>query len=79
MKFTYKISLELEVDFEAPLLGADSTVFRRNQSDKLFKDAVKELLKDKKQTVNSFNKNVDEENLKGTIKGLKYLQGAAKK
>jgi hypothetical protein len=79
MKFTYKISLELEVDFEAPLLGADSTVFRRNQSDKLFKDAVKELLKDKKQTVNSFNKNVDEENLKGTIKGLKYLQGASKK
>jgi hypothetical protein len=79
MKFTYKISLELEVDFEAPLLGADSTVFRRNQSDKLFKDAVKELLKDKKLTVNSFNKNVDEENLKGTIKGLKYLQGASKK
>jgi hypothetical protein len=54
-------------------------VFRRTQSDKLFKDAVKELLKDKKQTVNSFNKNVDEENLKGTIKGLKYLQSSTKK
>jgi hypothetical protein len=79
MKFTYKISLELELDFEAPLLGADTTVFRRTQSDKLFKDAVKELLKDKKQTVNSFNKNVDEENLKGTIKGLKYLQSSTKK
>lgn len=76
MLFKYKISLEIEVEFEAPLLGADTTIFRRTQTDKLFKDNVKELLKDKKNTINSLSVDISEDNLKGTIKGLKYLQAS---
>ena len=30
MKFKYKINLEVDVDFEAPLLGTDTTKGKRN-------------------------------------------------
>jgi hypothetical protein len=78
MLFKYKINLEVEVEFEAPLLGADSTVFRRKQTDKIAKSALSEMIKNYSQSYSSLYKDIKEENLNGTIKG-KITLGSAKK
>ena len=45
MLFKYKISLEVEVDFEAPLLGTDTTKSRRKQTDAIAKATLAEITK----------------------------------
>jgi hypothetical protein len=72
MLFKYTINLEIEVEFDAPLLGADSTVFRRSQTDKIAKQALTELLR-VKTPMTILNKEIDLDNLKGTIKSRKTL------
>lgn len=79
MLFKYKINLEIEVEFEAPLLGADSTVFRRRQTNKIAKSALSEMIKNYSQSQSSLDKEVSEENLNGTIKGRITLGSAKNK
>jgi hypothetical protein len=72
MLFKYTINLELEVEFEAPLLGTDTTKQKRKISDSIAKKALQEIIT-LSPTVVTLNREVDFENLKGTIKGSKHL------
>lgn len=69
MKFKYKINLEVEVDFEAPLLGTDTTKGKRSRTDMIAKAALAEMIKFKTTSYVNLDREIDEEDLKGTIKG----------
>ena len=44
MLFNYKITIELNSTFDAPLLGADTTGFRRGMIDKILAKEIKLML-----------------------------------
>jgi hypothetical protein len=69
MKFKYKISLEIDVDFEAPLLGTDTTKGKRNRADMIAKAALAEMIKLKTTSFVELDRVIDEDNLQGIIKG----------
>ncbi len=69
MKFKYKITLEVDVDFDAPLLGTDTTKGKRSRADMIAKAALAEMIKFKTTSFVGVDREVDEDNLKGTIKG----------
>jgi len=72
MLFKYTINLELEVEFEAPLLGTDTTKQKRKLADSVAKKALQEIIS-LGPTIVTLNRDVDYENLKGTVKGTKHL------
>ena len=72
MKFKYKITLELEAEFEAPLLGVDTTEGKRKIADSVAKKALQESISIKSTHVN-IDRAIDYENLKGHIKVSKAL------
>ena len=72
MLFKYTISLEMEVEFEAPLLGVDTTKQKRKIADSIAKKGLQEMIS-LGPTVVTLNREVNFENLKGTIKGTKHL------
>jgi len=45
MTFKYKINLEIDVDFDAPLLGTDTTKGKRSRTDMIAKVALAEMIK----------------------------------
>ena len=69
MLFKYKIKLEIEVEFDAPLLGVDASKGKRNQTDMIAKATLAELIKYKTTSYVVIDRTIDEDNLKGTIKG----------
>lgn len=76
MLFKYKINLELEVEFDAPLLGTDTTMYKRGQADKIAKKSLQEMITIKSSIV-TIDREINEDNFKGTVKGTKHL-GSAK-
>jgi hypothetical protein len=44
MQFNYKITIQLNATFEAPLLGVDNTGFRRGMIDKILAKEIKAML-----------------------------------
>ena len=74
MKFKYKINLEIDVDFDAPLLGTDTTKGKRTRTDMIAKAALSEMIKFKTTSYVNLNRVIDEENLSGTIKGSIMLR-----
>ncbi len=74
MKFKYKITLEVDVDFDAPLLGTDTTKGKRSRTDMIAKAALAEMIKFKTTSFVDIDREVDEDNLKGTIKGSIMLR-----
>lgn len=74
MKFKYKINLEIDVDFDAPLLGTDTTKGKRSKIDMIAKAALAEMIKFKTTSFVGIDREVDEDNLKGTIKGSIMLR-----
>jgi hypothetical protein len=72
MLFKYTISLEMEVEFEAPLLGVDNTKQKRKIADSITKKALQEIIS-LGPTVVTLDREINIENLKGTIKGRKHL------
>jgi hypothetical protein len=74
MLFRYKISLEVEVDFEAPLLGTDTTKGRRKQADLIAKGTLAEMVKLGTTSYLKIDREIKEENLNGTIKGELVLR-----
>jgi hypothetical protein len=74
MKFKYKITLEVDVDFDAPLLGTDTTKGKRSRTDMIAKAALAEMIKFKTTSFVGIDREVDEDNLKGTIKGSIMLR-----
>jgi hypothetical protein len=72
MLFNYKINIEVNSEFVAPILGADMTSYRRDMIDEYLRKAFEELMRT---SVSLSNKNYDEvlldhkeENLKVVIK-----------
>jgi hypothetical protein len=68
MLFKYKISLEVEVDFEAPLLGTDTTKSRRKQTDAIAKATLAEITKLGTTSYIVIDRDIKEDNLNGKIK-----------
>jgi hypothetical protein len=77
MLFKYTINLDLEVEFEAPLLGTDTTKQKRKIAESIAKKTLQEMVS-LGPTVVTINREVDYENLKGTIKASKYLSKSEK-
>ena len=72
MLFKYTISLEMEVEFEAPLLGVDNTKQKRKIADSIAKKGLQEMIS-LGPTVVTLDREINFENLKGTTKGRKHL------
>ena len=68
MLFKYTISLEVEVEFEAPLLGTDTTKLKRKTTNEIAKKALQEMTKLGSPFV-LIDREIEEENLNGTVKG----------
>jgi len=69
MLFKYTISLEVEVEFEAPLLGTDTTKGKRNKADMIAKATLAEMIRLKTTSYVGVDRSVDADNFNGTIKG----------
>ena len=72
MLFKYTVNLELEVEFEAPLLGADNTKHKRKYANSIAKKTLQEMI-----SLNStsliVDRKIEEDNFNGTIKGRVHL------
>jgi hypothetical protein len=77
MLFKYRIRLEIEVEFDAPLLGVDTTKIRRGQTDAIAKAALAEMIKFKTTSYVGLDREIKEDNLRGTVKGEITLRTAA--
>lgn len=74
MKFKYKITLDIDVDFDAPLLGTDTTKSYRNQIDVIAKQTLAEMIRCKTTSFVGIDRNLKDDDLKGTIKGSIVLR-----
>lgn len=72
MLFRYQITLELDVEFEAPLLGADNTKNKRKYASSIAKKTLQEMIS-LGSTVVVVDRKIEEDNLNGTIKGHVHL------
>jgi hypothetical protein len=77
MLFKYKINLEVEVEFDAPLLGTDTTRGKRNMTDAIAKAALAEMIKMKTTSYVGLDREIREDNLKGRVRGEITLRSAA--
>jgi hypothetical protein len=72
MLFKYTVNLEVEVEFEAPLLGADNTKHKRKYVGSIAKKTLQEMI-----SLNStsliVDRKIEEDNFNGTIKGRVHL------
>jgi hypothetical protein len=78
MLFKYTISLEVEVEFEAPLLGTDTTKGKRNKADMIAKATLAEMIRLKTTSYVGVDRVVDTDNFNGTIKGHVRLRKSEK-
>lgn len=76
MLYKYKITLDVEVEFDAPLLGTDTTKYKRKLTDNIAKKALQEMINFKTTSYVSFNRDIKEENLNGNYKGEIILRTA---
>jgi hypothetical protein len=74
MLFKYKIILEVDVDFDAPLLGVDTTKGKRLKTDLIAKNALAEMIRFKTTSYVGIDRMINEDNLKGNIKGSIMLR-----
>lgn len=74
MRFKYKINLEIDVDFDAPLLGTDTTKGKRSRTDMIAKAALAEMIRLKTTSYVNLDREINEENLNGTVKGSIMLR-----
>jgi hypothetical protein len=62
----------VEVEFEAPLLGADNTKHKRKYANSITKKILQEMTSENS-TSKIVNKEIEEDNFNGTIKGRVHL------
>ncbi len=72
MLFKYTVNLELEVEFEAPLLGVDNTKHKRKYANSIAKKTLQEMIS-LSSTVVVVDRNIEEDNFNGTVKGRIHL------
>ena len=68
MLFKYKITLDVEVDFDAPLLGTDTTMMSRKQTDAIAKATLAEITKLGTTSYIVIDRDIEGDNLNGKIK-----------
>ena len=77
MLFRYKIKLDVEVEFEAPLLGVDTTKGKRKLTDGIAKAALAEMIKFNTTSYVGIDREIQEDGIsKGTVKGEIVLRSA---
>lgn len=76
MLFRYKISLDLEVEFEAPLLGVDTTKGKRKIAGSIARSALNEIIGINTTSYTEINREINDDNLKGTVKGEISMRSA---
>jgi len=72
MLFKYTVNLELVVEFEAPLLGADNTKHKRKFANSIVKKTLQEIIS-LNCTSLVVDRNIEGDNFNGTIKGHTHL------
>jgi hypothetical protein len=63
MLFKYKINLEVELEFDAPLLGVDTTIGRRGQTNMIAKAALAEMIEMNTTSYVVLDREIREDNL----------------
>ena len=77
MLFKYKITLDVEVEFDAPLLGTDTTKLKRKRVDSIAKSALAEMIRIQTTSYAGIDREVIEDNFNGQVKGEITLRSAA--
>lgn len=77
MLFKYKISLDLDVEFEAPMLGVDTTRHQRKIANSIAKSALSEMMDINSTSYFSVDREIKEDNLNGKVKGEISMRSAA--
>lgn len=77
MLFKYRIKLDVEVEFDAPLLGTDTTRFKRKHADAIAKAALAEMVRMQSTSYVGIDREIVEDNLNGSVKGEISLRSAA--
>ena len=72
MLFKYTINLEVEVEFEAPFLGADNTKHKRKYVGSIAKKSLQEMIS-LDSTSLIVDRIIEEDNFNGTVKGRIHL------
>lgn len=72
MLFKYTVNLELIVEFEAPLLGADNTKQKRAYANSIAKKTLQEMIS-LNGTSLIVDREITEDNYNGTIRGRIHL------
>lgn len=72
MLFKYTVNLELEVEFEAPLLGADNTILKRKYANSIAKKMLQQMTSPNS-TSKIVDETIEEDNFNGTVKGRIHL------
>jgi hypothetical protein len=72
MLFRYQITLELDVEFEAPLLGVDNTQHKRKYTNSIAKKTLQEMIS-LNGTSLIVDREITEDNFNGTVKGYIHL------
>ena len=72
MLFKYTVNLELVVEFEAPLLGADNTKNKRKLANSIAKKTLQEMIS-LNGTSLIVDRNIEGDNFNGTVKGRVHL------
>ena len=76
MLFKYKIKLEVEVEFDAPLLGVDTTKGKRNRTDMIAKATLAEMIRLKPTSYVGVDRVIEQDGLNGTIVGEITMRSA---
>jgi hypothetical protein len=77
MIFKYKIKLDVEVEFDTPLLGTDTTRLKRKHADSIAKSALAEMIRMQTTSYVGIDREVVEDNFNGRVKGEITLRSAA--
>jgi len=76
MTFKYKINLEVEFEFEAPLLGVDTTKLKRIRSGAIAIESLREMVKLGTTSYLDLDREIEEDDLKGKVKGEISMRSA---
>jgi hypothetical protein len=77
MLFKYKINLEVEFEFEAPLLGVDTTKIKRKRAGAIAIESLREMVRLGTTSYLDLDREIEEDNLKGKVKGEVSMRSAA--
>jgi hypothetical protein len=76
MTFKYKINLEVEFEFEAPLLGVDTTKLKRKRAGAIAIESLREMVKLGTTSYLDLDREIEEDDLKGKVKGEISMRSA---